>query len=267
MSTLELEYNNVLEKFDTIVSAMSALSQGSARIPSATSRHYWASVLYTRLTGCGISILQLLPRNRLSSLSIEIWDFSAIASLSRNLCECCITYFYLGIDDVDETEWDCRLNVFNIHDCLRRQKMFKLLNAPQEALDGFKNQSSAICNRLMENSFFLSLPEKTRKKCLNAEKLYITSKDDILEKIGFDPAAFWGLYLLWSSHIHSFPIGFYRTGENNRGTGLCNPTDQRHIILALEVCIDFLKSASRGHLKLFPGSDTNITSKGKLALF
>jgi len=128
MNTLDLEYNKVLEKFDTVVSAMSALSQGSAGIPSATSRHYWASVLYTRLTGCGISILQLLPRNRFSSPPFEIWDFPAIASLSRNLCECCITYFYIGIDDIEETEFECRIDILNIHDCLRRHKMFKLFN-------------------------------------------------------------------------------------------------------------------------------------------
>lgn len=265
---LNEEYNKTLKKFERIVFSMTALSQGSANVylESTRSRQYWASVLFVRLTVYSISMLQLLPRNKLSPSTFEQWAFSPIASMTRNIFECFIVYLYLCADEVQGDEWCCRFDIFNLHDCLRRKKMFHHLGNIKEA-DKFKKLSLSLSNNLKTNTFFKSLDERIQNKCIKAETLYLLSQDELINKFGLNANFYRGLYILWSSHVHTFPIGFYRSGENMRGTGIENTSDMGQIIVALDACIKFIRIASKAHLKLFPGSDSNITDSGKDILF
>lgn len=260
-------YSDILGRFDDVVSASTALSQGSAGIRSRTGRHYWASVLFTRLSGNGVSLLLLLPRNRFSRCLFENWDFAAVASLARNLCESYFAYFYLCVDDVPEEEWDCRWNILNIHDCLSRIRMFQHLQSSVERIGRFEKQAAELHVRLQNNSYFVSLPRNVQSRCLKGKKPYLLSQDEILERAGFDASGFRALYILWSAHIHSFPLGYYRTGEDNRGRGLENPVDKGHICGALGVCTEFIRSAAKAHLYIFPGADSEISIDGRRALF
>ena len=93
-------YAQVLREFDALVSAATAVSQGAAGRPSETSRHYWASVLYTRLCVNSVSLLLLLPQNRFARAQFEHWDFVAVASLARNVFEAYLAFYYLCVDSV-----------------------------------------------------------------------------------------------------------------------------------------------------------------------
>jgi len=262
-----MDYKKSLDTFDQVVSAMTAFSQGSGGIPSPSSRHYWASVILTRLASSGVSLLLLLPRNRLSIVAFENWDFSAVASLTRNICECCFLYYYLCADKIGNEEWYCRWNIFNLHDCLRRLKLFKCIGSSPEKLEKFENQANELRSRLLANSYFNSLPEKIQKDCLKAKKLYLITQDDILEKMGFDSQVFRAFYILWSSHVHNFPIGFDRIGENNRGRGIENPVDKNHICSAIDLCIPFIQFVAKAHLDLFPEAAEEISDEGRQVLF
>src|SRR5262249_22753361 len=134
--------------------------------------HYWASVLFTRVTVNGMSLLLLLPRNRFTVAAFEHWDFAAVASLARNLCECCLTYFYMCVDDVDDEEWGCRWNIFNLHDCLDRQKLFQLLGSHSQA-ENFRRIADDLRERLRANSHFASLSERSQKNCLRGRTPYL----------------------------------------------------------------------------------------------
>ena len=260
-------YAETLKRFDDVVSASTALSQGSAGIPALSSRHYWASVLFTRLVGNGVSLLLLLPRNRLTQSVFENWDFVPIASLARNLSECYFAYYYLCEDNVGEEEWHCRWNIFNLHDCLQRKKLFQCLGSNPEELANFEKQADELRDRLQSNSHFKSLPLQVQKDCLKAKKLFLLSQDELLERIGFDATAFRALYILWSSHMHTFPVGFYRTGENDRGRGIENPTEKRYICTAIEVCRAFIRKAAKAHLNFFPKAYQEVSEVGREALF
>jgi hypothetical protein len=267
MDSLDSDYNKALQQFNQVVCAMTALSQGSAGIQSATPRHYWASVLFTKLAGCAISVLRLLPRNQISISKIEFWDFTPVASLARDLFECLIAYFYLGAEDIDTEEWECRKDIFNIHDCFRRIRLLTCVNVSDIDFDGFKEQLEMLRERLINNEYFKALPEKTRSKCLKAEKLFLLSQDEIVSRMGFEVDHLRGLYILWSSHVHSFPMGFYRTGEDKRGTGLENKADKGYITMTIDVCAELIQKASKDHLCMFPGSDRKLSHDSKHALF
>jgi len=141
------------------------------------------------------------------------------------------------------------------------------MSAPAEDVLGFKQQAEELKDRLVNNDFFQKLPQKVQAQCLKAEKLYLLTQDEIVSRMGFDSNVFRGLYLLWSSHVHSFPIGFYRIGENARGTGLENGTDKRYITMTMEFCNELIQNASKEHLKIFPGADRQMLAVSKRVLF
>ena len=89
-----------------------------------SNRQVWASVLFTRLCVFSTSILSLCPGSKLNPKGLH-WDFGSIATLSRNLLECSLVFFYLGIEDVSEQEINVRLMVMDLHDCNSRNRLLQ----------------------------------------------------------------------------------------------------------------------------------------------
>src|SRR5712691_7911007 len=135
-SEAEKRYKAAVSGFDKAVSDATRVSQAAAG-RQAEPRSWWASVLFTRLCTTAVSLLSLAPRSRLAGRYIEHFDFSAVASLTRNLAECYLAFFYLCVDAVDQDEWLTRLNLLQLHDCTERFKMFRDFDSSDPQLDGF----------------------------------------------------------------------------------------------------------------------------------
>ncbi len=74
------------------------MSKKFADIPSPTPQQFYASVLFTRLCVIAISLEKLLTTKK-----TDHWDYASVASLTRNILECYLTFFYLCIDSVSYT--------------------------------------------------------------------------------------------------------------------------------------------------------------------
>ena len=261
------DYERALECFHTLVAATTAISQGSSGRPVESGRHYHASLLYTRLSGWGTSALLALPGNRLSVAEFENWDFPAVASLTRSLIECYLAFFYLCVEPVEKEDWECRWNIFNLHDCLRRRKFFALLGTEDATLEEYDRTADALRDRLRANPIFRALDPKTQRDCLGARKLYLQTQDELIEKIGIEHNFFRAIYEFFSSQVHTFPMGFFRIGEGNRGRGLENETDRTYVTTAVELSSFFLKRAAKEMIHLFPGADEGVSRKGQAAIY
>jgi hypothetical protein len=89
----EFSYPNCLKNFDNFVSAATAVSQAAGGKFTKSPKAFWASVLFTRLCTTSLSLLMMLHNNRLIKSSIDHWDFSSIATISRVLIENYFTFF------------------------------------------------------------------------------------------------------------------------------------------------------------------------------
>jgi hypothetical protein len=221
----------------------------------AGQRRFWGSVLFTRLCTISVSILWLSPRSKVNPAG-KHWDFGSIASMARNLFECALQFYYLGVEPVRDDEWYARLKVMQLHDCLERSRMFRAFNPADPQLVGFEQQSTELKEVLQKNSYFQQLPETLRKTLLRAERTCILTQDEILERMGrFDPATR-GYYRFLSSHAHSFPLAFYRMAEHNRGRGEENDVEKGYMASTLEFCADVMATSTDA----FRGSFADISS-------
>ena len=252
-------YEQALDRFDTLVAATTSISQGSSGRPAESGRHYHASLLYTRLCGWGVSALLALPGNQRSVAEFENWDFPAVASLTRNLAECYLAFFYLCVEPVEKEDWECRWNIFNLHDCTRRREFFALLGADPGTLEEFDRIAEDLRGRLRANASFCALQPKTQKEHLSARQLYLENRSELIRRIGIDQNVWRAVYMFFSSQIHTFPLGYYRIGEGDRGRGLENETDRKYITTAVDLSCFVLKRAAKEMVNLFPGADKGLS--------
>lgn len=237
------EYQERVAVLDKVVRHCIAVSQKFAGIRSPTPAHFYASVLFTSLCTRGVSLAILTPYSPWAKKKIEHWDFASIAGMTRSILEIRLTFCYLCSERCSSEEWECRWNIFNLHDCTARIRLFAEMPGESPDIAGFNTQADELRTRLIANSFFTTLPEKDRKKYLHGGNAYLHSLEDIAARAGVDVHTFRWLYKLLSSHVHGLPLAFYRMGEQERGRGVHSDVEEGYTQLCLSFAIGLLVAA------------------------
>lgn len=234
-------YTTSLSVFTSTVERSIKISHACTGLQSGERLH-WASVIFTRICNTGVTIIDVCPKSKLNARGVN-WDFSSIASLVRNLYECCLVFHYLGIENIPDTEWEARLRVMQMHDCLSRNRMFEKLNS-EHTSEIYKEQADELRDILKRNPYFTTFTEKQQKKFLDGESASLLSHDEISLRMGTFTEQARGYYRFLSSHAHSFPLAFYRMAEHGRGTGDENLIDKGYIATALEFATQCVKRSN-----------------------
>jgi len=213
-------------------------------------RRYWASILFTRLCTFSTSILALCPGSKLNPKGLH-WDFGSIATLTRNLFECGLTFFYLGIEDVTEEEMNVRLMVMDLHDCTARIRMSRDLVRNEIGCKVYEEAIEKLTKKLNMDTFFGTLPVSVQKSVLKGQRACIYTQDEILIRIGEDASWSRAFYHFLSSHTHSLPVGFSRMADHNRGHGGENDIEKCYISMALDFCTKNLNRSTADMQKAF----------------
>jgi len=243
---LTSEYLKQRRAFREAIKRAVRVSRGSGGIWVETNQLAYASLLFTRLTVVSKSISILLPDCK----PREHWDFSSVGSLTRNLAEAYLWYYWLCEDDIDEDVRQGRFVLMYCHDHGSRDRLFGDLGPVVD--------DRAVVDDLMErfdtNPYLRSFSEKARREALKGHKTPFI-QDEIVERMGFDKSKFRILYRFFSQHTHSGPVSFMRMVEHNRGTGVETEHEKRLMILTVEFACDILSAATNGHCKLFPHAE------------
>ncbi|WP_316367928.1 DUF5677 domain-containing protein [Candidatus Thiodiazotropha sp. CDECU1] len=233
-------YKDRVSALDNVVRDCISVSQACAGIRSATGSHYFASVLFTSLCTRAVSIAVLAPYSPWSNKIVEHWDYASIASLTRALLEIRLAFFYLCAEPCSDDEWQCRWNIFNIHDCQSRLRLFSELPDPPEDVSGFQEQLNELQGRLTANVFFATIASNQQKQFLNGNRAYLHPLEEIANRAGVDLHTFRWLYKFLSSHVHGLPMAFYRMGVEERGRGVHSDTEEDYTSLCLSFVVSLL---------------------------
>ena len=247
-------YLTSLDVLDNVVRECMFISKGYAGIPSPTGRHFYASVLFTVMLTRGVSMLTLAPHTPWADKRIEHWDYASLAGIARTLIELRVAFYYLCAEECPDDEWQCRWNLFNLHDCVSRIRMFEAKGDTEE-VEGFKVQAEELRTRLTANELFKALDPKRHKKLLHGQTAYLFPLEAIAEKAGIELEQFRFLFVLFSSHVHGLPMSFYRIGADNpeRGRGLPSEVEEGYSSLCLSLASTLLTATRDEVHGLFEG--------------
>lgn len=248
-------YRQARSEFAKLATRAKTVSTGTGGLRADTGRHYWASVLFTRLAVTALSILRLAPRTAPMPDRHAHWDFSAVASLTRNLTKGYFIFYYLCVDQVaDDDEWSTRLELIQLHDNATRRRMFQDLDPDHPDLPGFDGHHQDLVQRLQARHHLKSLPERRQRQMLKGDR-YPYIQDELLQRMGMDRSHYRYQYRFLSAHTHTGPIAFYRMAEHGRGTGIENRADKIFMASALNLAATFLGRATDETLLLFPNAE------------
>ncbi|VVP13710.1 hypothetical protein PS850_03502 [Pseudomonas fluorescens] len=250
-----MTYQERVNGLDNVVRECMHVSQGYAGIKSPSGKHYYASVLFTALCTRAVSMLTLVPHTPWASKLIEHWDYASVAGITRTILELRLAFHYLCAEPCSVDEWDCRWNIFNLHDCISRRRMFEATEDSPEQVAGFTAQAEELRERIRANPFFQSLPLQKQKTLLHGQTAYLMPLEDIGERVGVEKERFRWLYVLLSSHVHGLPMSFYRigAGEEERGRGLPSQTEESYTSLFLSFTMTLMVGARDELHHLFDG--------------
>lgn len=233
-------YASTLERLDSVVRQAMALSRRCGGLPSATGRHYYASVLFTTLVGRAVSLLQIAPLSSWAQKAIEHWDYASCSVIARTIMEIRLSFQYLCVDPCSDVEWNCRWETMNLHDCAHRIRIFEALGQDSE-VESLRKVVEDLVTRISGNEHFRSLPSGKQRRITQGKDAYLVPLEDIAVEAGMTLAEFHFFHAFFSSHVHGLPMSFYRVGEI-RGRGL--PTEVESAYTAL--CLSLIASLVAG---------------------
>lgn len=219
-----------------------------------------ANQLYTRLTVTSLSIIHLLPTNRIFPAKWEFWDFFSVATLARNLIENYHMLYYIGIEEVADEERDFRLKLFNFHLNNEKYQLYLGFKAEASVLEQFENNLPVDRDEIRQHPFFSTLSKEKGNRILKGKEVSYLSHKEISERIPFKTDEFNPFYRLFSNHTHSTPFAFF-TMSNERGRGKENEVEVIYLTMTLDFCIKYLAAAILDITKLFPSCIDKISSE------
>jgi hypothetical protein len=241
VTALYLQARNAFRK---LIGRAERISRGSGGILSEGNRMFWGSVLFTRISVTAKSLNKLLPDPK----PRQHWDFSAAASLARNLVEACLVYHWLCGEEIADEVRAGRFILLYLHDYGSRRRLFpEQFTDPDPVYEDLVAQFDA-------NSYLATFSGSQRKVALRGERTPFV-QDDVLIEMGVDASWFRGMYRFFSQHTHTGPIAFYRMVDQDRGTGVETRQEKKYMLLAIGYAAEFLHRATEEHLTIFPDAD------------
>lgn len=257
------QYGERLKAFDSAICEAVAVSQAQAGREADLHVGY-ASKIYARMCGHGISMIRAAPLSRWVHSDFYDWNFSTIAVHARAIMEGLLILTYLLEKPSGNDEVLARINVMHLYDCTKRIEFHEDIGN-EKSLPGFREKQKEIRGRLKNNNYFKGLDPRVQKSCLSGKKLYIRSRDQLIEKLEINKGQYDALYDLYSQHSHILTFSFYRMEPNGRGTGVENDVDRTYIGVALQIAADFMQKATDFIVEEFP--DTADVREGAKSKF
>jgi hypothetical protein len=240
------------KSYNMLLEGMIDVSRSTAGIYSEA-KSGWASAYFTRLCVLGRSLSRILPLPSDEVEKSDHWDLSSIAMISRSVLDCCLLFFYLGIEETSAELWKDKLNLFHLHDCTARASMFRFLMQDEKQATAIEAFRVELVEKIGNSTLLAGKSEREKQHILKGKTVSIHIQDDILNNMGVDLQPFRAWYEYMSAHVHSFPMATHRMLDDNRGNGLENDLEKVWISGILGFLIPFLGRALTQYLSISPG--------------
>ncbi len=202
-------YQGRVMTFEVLVSKAISLSIKTNNKQVATWEEQIGSDLFGRLCAISFSLLKLIPESEVYKkiITIDLWDYSSICSLTRMLLDSYLIYYHYCIDiPVDINERKFKEQFWNYYIDYKRIKMLELsisADLDTNRLDRIRESNAKEFEVITNNPFYQQQNEGLKKKIKKCEIFQIPNNSEIAEKCGFKPEFYKSTYEYLSRYTHS----------------------------------------------------------------
>jgi len=212
--------------------------------------------IYTKMCLSSIGILRICPKNELYVPIRKklIWDISSTATLTRTIVDAYMIFFYLIVDEVENSEKEFRFILWKLHAECERLNMLQSIGSTDPRLSDLKAEIESLQGQLKVNQFFQSLllPQQQEKYLKGRYHRHITH-EQICERAGIPYNIYSSAQQYLSNHVHTYHFSLQQLNLNPNtpeGIGL--------FITVLSYAIGFLAFATRDFISLFLDEKLNV---------
>jgi Family of unknown function (DUF5677) len=198
-------------------------------------RRHWSSVLLIRICLISESIEHLCP-DKNNPAAAKQWDFSSIASLSRNLFEAVAFFNYISTP-VGPEIFAFRVLLIEYNDCMNRLRIFRQTGMQDQVTRG-ELEAAAFQSELSNDGHFRTLDPHQQKRAMTGLYPTLISLREMTGLVG-QKAETWGVYDYLSTHSHTLPVSFFRIATQGR-TGKENESEKVLLTGTLEMLVELV---------------------------
>lgn len=245
------DYLRALDIFDNVVRECIGVSRQYAGIQAPSTRHMYASVLFTALLSRSVSLVILAPLSPWARKLVEHWDYASAAIIVRTMMELRAAFHYLCVDQISDEEGRCRWYLLCLHDCCARIKVLEAKSSGEVEIADLAAMAEDYRNKLKANGHFVTL--RHQQRLLNGGTAYLHPIEDILERAGLEKSTYRFFNVIFSSHVHGLPMSYFGMTTGDRGRGLPSPIEESNTTICLSLA-SVLLTATRDEVhELFKG--------------
>jgi hypothetical protein len=198
-------------------------------------RRYWSSVLLIRICLISESIEHLCP-DKNSPAAAKHWDFSSIASLSRNLFEAVAFFKYISTP-VSLEVFAFRVLLMEYNDCMNRLRIFRQMDIHDQITRG-EVEAATFQLQLSNDDHFRTLDPHQQKRAMTGLYPTLINLREMAGPVG-QKAETWGMYDYLSTYSHTLPVSFFRIATQGR-TGKENESEKVLLTGTLEMLVELV---------------------------
>ncbi|MEN8191861.1 MAG: methionyl-tRNA formyltransferase [Bacteroidota bacterium] len=257
------DYLKTIKEYEQLSNKCIELSSNTSNRKVKTWREEYASHIFAKLTMHSIAITKFLPNTKLYEIpsNFKIWDLSSLAVIVRALIETYNIFYYLIIDEVDESEKEFRYIIWHLHSESERLRMLKSIGSTNSAIPEIENEIRQLKEKLLENEYYIAKTDSKQKAKLRKGEIgFDKTSTQISESAGISKNYYRAIYKDLSSHIHTFPfsikqISVFKAGDTESLGLLKSYADTSSGYLSLSI---------RDFVKIFPDQESNITNEKQI---
>jgi len=210
-----------LSSLHKVLSAAAKISCRTTGLPCTRAQEL-ASDFLTKNVMVGISIWNIVNPKEVHefpniSPSFTIWDSPSAYVLIRTLFEGYVNMHYVLLDPGSEEERRLRMDLWDRHALLERQKMGSSIGSRHKKLDAEKKQIEAYTKSIRESPCVQSLQEKERQSLIDMHKWTKENTLDRADKAGIHRSQSEFVYKFLSNYAHCEPYALMQIHSVHSG--------------------------------------------------
>ena len=250
-------YKIICSELDLFIKWGFVLSSTLSNKVTQLDRDYYGYCIFSKVLCHAISLRRIIPTglNPEQNSQSELWDLASACALSRALIESFDALFYQAIEEIEDSEREFRLYLWDLHAEERRLKKLDLIGLKAPEVESLKMEVESLRKKVIDHKYFKELKKDHKGKINkgNSPDYYLSHKERN-ERASINHDYYNSCIIFLSAYVHTFPFAIKQLKEFRAG----DAESLRLMSMPIQYALGFLAKSIEGMHSIF---ETRLPNK------